>query len=123
MLPLLLKFILNHPKARAVANNENVEVKVLNPTLETNKPKELDKKKEVIDYESVMQEEAELETWGFAKPEGFEEVQPDPREKIEISYIQSTRIFSLKSSESDEWIFETNSRNNLRENSFYLLVQ
>ena len=73
--------------ARAVANNESIEVKVLNPTFEENNPDNKVKKDESVDYESVMKEEAELKAWGFEKPIEEADIQTDPREKIEVAKI------------------------------------
>lgn len=76
--------ISNNGLAKSVANSESIEVKVLNPTYNDNNPKTGEKKEEVINYETVMKEEAKLEAWGFDNPN---EEETDPREKISIASI------------------------------------
>lgn len=89
------EMISNNGLAKSVSSREEVEVKVLNPSYEENNP---ETNNEVINYESVMEEEAELEAWGFAKPveiEKAEKAQNDPREKIAVAKINAiamTRI-------------------------------
>jgi len=93
--------------ARAVANHDVVEVKVLNPTLDENNPQSIDKKDEVINYEFVMKEEAKLEAWGFSKPDEATEVQTDPRKKLTITNIETISISSVNSLEADNTEFAT----------------
>jgi len=89
--------ISNNGLAKAVANTESIEVKVLNPSFDETKPESNHKKEEVVNFDSVMKEEAELQAWGFAKPIEEIETQPDPRQKIEIekiSLIVNTKLAS-----------------------------
>ncbi len=93
--------------ARAVANHDEVEVKVLNPTMEENDPKHIEKKKEVINYESVMKEEAKLEAWGFAQSEEAVGNQTDPRKKLTIAKIESINFTSVNTIQSGTTEFAT----------------
>ncbi|MEM9544809.1 MAG: tetratricopeptide repeat protein [Bacteroidota bacterium] len=88
--------ISSNDMARAVSNKEELEVKVLNPTLVENIPNDKSEE-EVINYETVMKEEAKLETWGFAKPEEAAAKQRDPRKKLSIETISNIKIASLSS--------------------------
>ena len=49
-----------------------------------------------------MQEEAKLETWGFAKTDERDEAQTDPREKLSIAKINTIAFTTLIAQEIDE---------------------
>ena len=90
--------------ARAVANDESINVTVLNPDFEENTPDVKEPKKEVINYESIMKEEAELMAWGFANPNETKEVTNDPRPLVSIekvNTIQYTNLFSYQLTSPD----------------------
>ena len=99
--------ISNNSLAKAVADQEDVEVKVLNPTLESeDEVIPAEKKEEVINYETVMEEEAKLEKWGFAKPEEISE-NNDPREKIEVASISISGLEKLISTSEEKEDFNS----------------
>lgn len=81
--------ISSNGEARAVANTESVEVKVVNPTYTDTKLEDPKKKSDVIDYESVMKEEEELSTWGIARPNEGDVVSNEKRELIESAPLAS----------------------------------
>jgi len=88
--------------AKAVSNQESIEVKVLNPTFDDNSPKTDDKKVEVINYESVVKEEAELQAWGFENPNKEIEQNTDPREKLSVASINILALKNVNSDQVDE---------------------
>lgn len=90
--------ISNNDMARAVSNKEEIEVKVVNPTFEEKKPKKENNEEEVIDYDSVMKEEAELQAWGFAKPANA----PVEREELSFPVIEGSVLNNVRSSKLEE---------------------
>lgn len=87
--------------ARAVSNDETIEVKAINSSIEETEPNTNIDKVEVIDYDSVMKEEAELEAWSFDEPKGINDVQNDPRESILVEKINSLAITKILSNTAD----------------------
>ena len=93
--------ITSNSMARAVANQEGVEIKVLNPTYTENSLEKIEENEEVINYESVKKEEDKLQVWGFEKPEDASTSIIDQQDPIKVEEIKSLVFTSISTQMSE----------------------